>query len=231
MIRSAGAGCIPLNPVSMLFCPLSAAAGYEELPFPPAAAAFHSMAKKKTRNTGEDNKTTAETKEEKSSKKTKDDEKDSMTLKEALSSLTGRKRVALAVFVAVVTVSLVLLFLFTLIDVVTPENMTEEEFHSLLSKLDGREWTVKKGDEDKIASVLYSFEPTTATTEKDGNTLLIVLSDDSMDYTVRFAYVGGSVQGLIGATRFTLYHSSGKKETNRVLSLVSKEEKITLYEE
>ena len=190
------------------------------------------MAKKKTRNTGEDNKTTAaETKEDKNSKKTNEDEKDGMTLKEALSSLTGRKRVALAVFVAVVTVSLVLLFLFTLIDVVTPENMTEEEFHSLLSKLDGREWTVKKGDGDKIASVLYSFEPTTATTEKDGNTLLIVLSDDSMDYTVRFAYISGSVQGLIGATRFTLYHSSGKKETKRVLSIVSKEEKITLYEE
>ena len=57
------------------------------------------------------------------------------------------------------------------------------------------------------------------------------LHGDGMDYTVRFAYVGGSVQGLIGATRFTLYHSSGKKETNRVLSIVSKEEKITLYEE
>ena len=190
------------------------------------------MAKKKTRNTGDNNKNTAaETKEDKNSRKTKDDDKDSMTLREALASLTGRKRVALAVFVAVVTVSLVLLFLFTLIDVVTPENMTEEEFHSLLSKLDGREWTVKKGDGDKIASVLYSFEPATATTGKDGDTLLIILSDDSMDYTVRFAYVGGSVQGLIGATRFTLYHSSGKKETNRVLSLVSKEEKITLYEE
>ena len=191
------------------------------------------MAKKKTRNTGEDNKNTtaAETKEDKNSRKTKDDEKDGMTLREALSSLTGRKRVALAVFVAVVTVSFVLLFLFTLIDVVTPENMTEEEFHSLLSKVDGREWTVKKGDGDKIASVLYSFEPTTATTEKEGDTLLIILSDDTMDYTVRFAYISGSVQGLIGATRFTLYHSSGKKETNRVLSLVSKEEKITLYEE
>ena len=190
------------------------------------------MAKKKTRTTGEDNKTTAaETKEDKKSRKTKDDEKDSMTLREALSSLTGRKRVALAVLTAMVVVSLVLLFLFTLIDVVTPDNMTEEEFHSLLSKIDGREWTVKKGDGDKIASVLYSFTPTTATTGKEGDTLLIILSDDTMDYTVRFAYVSGSVQGLIGATRFTLYHSSGKKETNRVLSLVSKEEKITLYEE
>ena len=57
------------------------------------------------------------------------------------------------------------------------------------------------------------------------------LNGDGMDYTVRFAYNSGSVQGLIGSTRFTLYHSSGKKETNRVLSLVSKEEKITLYEE
>ena len=190
------------------------------------------MAKKKTRTTGEDNKrTAAETKEDKNSRKTKDDEKDSMTLKEALSSLAGRKRIALAVFTAMVVVSLVLLFLFTLIDVVTPENMTEEEFHSLLSKTDGREWTVKKGDGDKIASVLYSFTPTTAVTEKEGDTLLIILSDDTMDYTVRFAYISGSVQGLIGSTRFTLYHSSGKKETNRVLSLVSKEEKITLYEE
>ena len=197
------------------------------------------MTKKKTssvkrngRNTDKDNTTTsAETKEDKGSKKTKDDEKDTMTLKEALSSLTGRKRVALAVFVAVVTVSLVLLFLFTLIDVVTPDSMTEEEFNSLLTKLDGREWKVKTGDGEKIASVLYSFSPDSATTEKEGQTLLIILHGDGMDYTVRFAYVSDSVQGLIGSTRFTLYHSSGKKETNRVLSLVSKEEKITLYEE
>lgn len=197
------------------------------------------MTKKKTssvkrdgRNTDKDNTTTsAETKEDKESRKTKDDEKDTMTLKEALSSLTGRKRVALAVFVAVVTVSLVLLFLFTLIDVVTPDSMTEEEFSSLLTKLDGREWKVKTGDGEKIASVLYSFSPDSAVTEKEGQTLLIILHGDGMDYTVRFAYISDSVQGLIGSTRFTLYHSSGKKETNRVLSLVSKEEKITLYEE
>ncbi len=183
------------------------------------------MAKKKNRNTGEDNKKT-DTKEEKERK-----EKDDMTLREALSSLSGRKRVAFAVFAAIFTVSLVLLFLFTLIDVVTPDNMTEEEFHSLLSKLDGREWKVKTGDGDKIASVLYSFSPGSAVTVKDGETLLIILSDDTMDYTVRFTYVHDSVQGLIGSTRFTLYHSSGKKETNRVLSLVSRDEKVTLYEE
>ncbi len=194
-----------------------------------SVALTYSMTKKKTRNTGEDRKNRP-AKEEKD-KSVKEDEKDSMTLKEALSSLSGRKRVAFAVFVAFLTVSLVLLFLFTLIDVVTPDNMTEEEFHSLLSKLDGREWKVKKGDGEKIASILYSFSPDSAVTEKDGETLLIVLSDGSMDYTVRFTYVSDSVQGLIGATGFTLYHSSGKKETNRVLSLVSKEEKITLYEE
>ena len=192
-----------------------------------------SSAKRDGRNTDKENSqtTSAETKEEKESRKTKDDEKDTMTLKEALSSLTGRKRVALAVFVAVVTVSLVLLFLFTLIDVVTPDNMTEEEFNSLLSKTDGMEWKIKTGDGEKIASVLYSFSPDSATTEKEGQTLLIILHGDGMDYTVRFAYISDSVQGLIGSTRFTLYHSSGKKETNRVLSLVSKEEKITLYEE
>lgn len=168
----------------------------------------------------------AKTEEEK-----KTNEENTLTLKDALSSLKGRKRVALAVFTSLMFVSLTLLFVFTLIDVVTPESLTQEEFTSLLPKLDGREWTLRKGDEEKIASILYSFSPESAVTLKDGQTLLIILSDDNMEYILRFHWKDGSVQGLIGSRRFTLYHSSGKKEKNRVLSLISKDEKITLYEE
>ena len=176
------------------------------------------MAKKKSAKTGE------------KQNKSKEEEK-AVTLKEAILSIEAKKRVVLVFFAAFFVVSMALLFVYMFINVVTPEKLTEEEFLVLLPKLDGREWKMKKGDDEKLSSLLYSFEPESALTKTDGSTLMIILSDGTMSYTLRFAWIGDAVSGVIGSKLFTLYHSAGKRETDRVLSLISKEEKITLYEE
>lgn len=173
------------------------------------------MGKKKTKETG---------KKEKENKKEK-------SLKEAVAELPVKKKTALAVTLAVIVTALIFAFTFTFINAVSPEEITEEEYLKLLSKLDGRIWAVKRGDEKTIAQSLYSFEPDGARTKKSGDTLLLILYDDREEYTLHFTYRDDRIRGFIGSDLYSLYHSTGKKETGRALSLVSRENKITLYEE
>ncbi len=166
-------------------------------------------------------------------KKTKEKEKKEKerSLVEAVRGLPQKKKTALAVILAVIVTGLIFAFTFTFINAVTPEKITEEDYLKLLSKLDGRTWAIKKGDEEALASSLYSFEPDGARTKKSGGTLLLILYDDREEYTLHFTYRDDRIRGFIGSDLYSLYHSTGKKETGRALSLVSRENKITLYEE
>ena len=162
--------------------------------------------------------------------KTKKEEK-TKTLAEAIGELSRKKKIALALVLAVLVTGGIFAFVFTFISAVTPEEITEEDYIKLLSKLDGREWSIKKGDEDVIASSLYSFEPDNARTEKSGDTLLLIFYGDREEYTLHFTYRDDRIQGFMGSDLYSLYHSTGKKETGRALTLVSTKNKITLYEE
>lgn len=169
-------------------------------------------------------------------KKTKENEKKEKeikgkSLKEAVSELPKKNKIALAVFFAVMVTALIFVFTFTFINAVTPEKITEEEYLRLLSKLDGRDWSIKKGDEKTIASSLYSFTPDGARTKKSADTLLLIFYDDKEEYTLHFAYRDERIEGFVGSELYSLYHSSGKNDTGRALSLVSTKNKITLYEE
>lgn len=153
------------------------------------------------------------------------------SLKEAVSELSGKKKTALAVFLAVLVTALIFAFTFTFINAVTPEKITGEEYLRLLSKLDGREWSIKKGDEKTIALSLYSFTPDGARTKKSGDTLLLIFYDDKEEYTLHFTYRDERIVGFVGSDLYSLYHSTGKNDSGRALSLVSTANKITLYEE
>ena len=153
------------------------------------------------------------------------------SLFEAVDALSRKKKIALAIVLAVLVTGGIFAFTFTFISAVTPEKITEEDYRKLLSKLDGREWAIKSGDEELISSSLYSFEPERARTEKSADTLLLILYSDREEYTLHFTYRDDRIQGFIGSDLYSLYHSIGKKETGRALTLVSTKNRITLYEE
>ncbi len=166
----------------------------------------------------------------KAAAKTKKEEK-TKTLGEVIEGLPRKKKIVLAVIIAALVTGGIFAFVFTFISAVTPEEITEEDYLRLLSKLDGREWKIKMGDEKVIASSLYSFEPDNARTEKSGDTLLLILYSDREEYTLHFTYRDDRIQGFMGSDLYSLYHSTGKKETGRALTLLSTKSKITLYEE
>lgn len=164
-------------------------------------------------------------------KKKKNEKKENeKSLMEAIEALPRKKKTALAVFLALLVTILIFAFTFTFIRAVTPETITKEDYLRLLTKLDSRVWSIKKGDEDVIASSLYSFEPENARTEKSGDTLLLILYDGREEYTLHFAYRDDRIRGFIGSELYSLYHSTGKKETSRALTLISTKNSITLYE-
>ena len=164
-------------------------------------------------------------------RKKKEEDKKVKTLREAVVELPQRKKVSLAVFVSISVTTLIFLFIFTLIDVVKPTLITEEEYIALLPRLDDVDWAIRKGDAAGIALELKSFKPDRARTEKNGRVLLLILEKEGYEYVIRFSYRENRVMGFIGSTSYTLYYSSGKRDSNKVLSLVSKRQKITLYEE
>lgn len=164
-------------------------------------------------------------------RKKKEEDKKVKTLCEAVVELSQRKKVILAVFVSFSVTTLIFLFIFTLIDVVKPTLITEEEYKSLLPRLDDVDWAIRKGDAAAIEAELKYFKPDKVRTEKSGNILLVILEKEGNEYVIRFSYRENRVMGFIGSTSYTLYYSSGKRDSNKVLSLVSKRQKITLYEE
>lgn len=164
-------------------------------------------------------------------RKKKEEDKKVKTLREAVVELPQRKKVSLAVFVSISVTTLIFLFIFTLIDVVKPALITEEEYLALLPRLDDVDWAIRKGGAAGIALELKSFKPDRARTEKNGRVLLLILEKEGYEYVIRFSYRENRVMGFIGSTSYTLYYSSGKRDSNKVLSLVSKRQKITLYEE
>ncbi len=163
--------------------------------------------------------------------KKKEDSAKVRTLREAVKDLPQRKKVIYAVFISIFVISLILLFVFTLLDAVTPSMITEEEFNILLPKLDDVEWKIKAGDAALIATELKSFKPYNARTEKRGHILFIILEAEGCECTLRFSYRDGRIVGFIGSSKYILYYSSGKRDSSKVLSLVNSKQKITLYEE
>lgn len=163
--------------------------------------------------------------------KKKEEEKKVRTLREAVMELSERKKVIIAVFVSFSVTVLIFLFVFTFLDAVKPDLMTEEEYNALLPRLDDVVWTIRKGDAGGIAAELGAFRPDRARTEKSGNILLLILEKEGNEHVIRFSYRESRVLGFIGSTSYNLYYSSGKRDTNKVLSLISRKQKITLYEE
>lgn len=78
-------------------------------------------------------------------RKKKEEDKKVKTLREAVVELPQRKKVSLAVFVSISVTTLIFLFIFTLIDVVKPALITEEEYLALLPRLDDVDWAIRKG--------------------------------------------------------------------------------------
>lgn len=153
------------------------------------------------------------------------------TLKKEIGKLSTKGKTVLAVSLALFISGLLFLFLYTLLESITPESVTKEEYETLLSKLDGRKWSLSSDSSKTIASFLDGFKPETAETVSRGNTLLIVLSDSKRGRTLYFSYTDGKIEGFMSSTLFRLYHSSLKGGKSRALTLIGGDEKIVFYEE
>lgn len=162
-------------------------------------------------------------KEEKKTENTK-------SLKEALGDLSTRGRVVLALFTAMATVTLLFLFLYALINAVTPDNIIEADYESVLTRINNRTWTIKKGDEKTLAQFLSGFKVDSAKSEKSGTALLLMLKGEESERTLHFAYRNNRIQGFVGSTVFSLFLSKGKDGSNMALTLLSEETKIVFYE-
>lgn len=163
-------------------------------------------------------------KEEKKTQNTK-------SLKEALGDLSTRGRVVLALFTAMAAVTLLFLFLYALINAVTPDNIIEEDYESVLTKINGRTWSIKKGDDKTLAHFLSGFKADSAESRKSGTALILILKGEESDRTLYFGYRDERVQGFVGSVLFSLFLSQGKDGNNMALTLLSEETKIVFYEE
>ncbi len=153
------------------------------------------------------------------------------SLKEALKDLPTRGRVVLALFTSMAVVTLLFLFLYALINAVTPENIIEEDYESVLTKINGRTWRIKKGDEKTLAQFLSGFKAESAESEKSGTALILILKGEDSDRTLHFGYRDERIQGFLGSTLFSIFLSEGKDGNNIALTLLSDETKIVFYEE
>lgn len=170
---------------------------------------------------------------EKSGKKKKEEKKEAegKSLKEALSDLSTRNRIVLALFTSLTVVTLIFLFLFALINALTPENVKEEDYAAVLSALTDRTWTIKKGDEKTLSLFLPGYKATKARSGRSDGTLTLTILSDSNERILHFGYRNDRIQGFIGSTLFSLFPSVGKDGKNYVLTLLSDETKIVFYEE
>ncbi len=151
------------------------------------------------------------------------------TLKKEIGKFSEKGKALLAVTLALSLSALLFLFVYTLLDAVTPESVSEEEYELLLAKLDGREWGISPEDGKTAASYLSGYRIESALTKKSGNTLILILYETEKSHTLYFGYKDGMIKGFISSTLFTLYPSSGLREKNRALTLLGGDEKIVFY--
>lgn len=152
------------------------------------------------------------------------------TLKKEIGKLSTKGKTIMAVLLALFLSALLFLFVFTLLESITPESVTDEEYELLLSKLDKREWTIPAESVKTLSSFLDGYVPEKAQTKKSLSTLIIVLSDKESEQSLYFSYRSGKISGFISSTLFTLYHSTLKGGKSRALTLIGGGEKIVFYE-
>lgn len=169
--------------------------------------------------------------EKKGKKKESVKKEDTKSLKEALRDLSLRGRVLLALFTSLTVATLLFLFLFALLNAVTPDYIEKEDYITLLSKLNNRTWTIKKGDEKTLSPFLSGFKASGAKSEKSGTVLILRLKGEEKEHVLHFSYRDDRIQGFVGSSLFSLFPSEGKDGKNGVLTLISSEAKIVFYEE
>ncbi len=155
----------------------------------------------------------------------KKEEVNKKSLKEAINTLSTKCRIALALFTALSAVTLLFLFLFALITAVTPERVKKEDYQRVLSTLNKRTWTIKKGDEKTLALFLPTVEVQSAESIKNDSVLILHLKGGENNAILYFGYKDERIQGFVGSTLFSLYPSKG------AITLLSAEAKIVFYEE
>ena len=169
--------------------------------------------------------------EKKGKKKDEKKKENTKSLQEALKDLTTRGRVILALFTSIVAVTLLFLFLYALINAVTPDNVDIEDYESVLAKLNGRTWTIKKGDEKTLSVFLSGFKAQSAKSLKSGKSLILMLYGEKDERVLRFGYRDDRIQGFVGSVLFSLFPSEGKDGKNRVLTLLCEETKLVFFED
>ncbi len=151
------------------------------------------------------------------------------SLLEAVNELSPKRKTLLAACLSFSVMLALFLFIMALVGAVTPEDVKDEEYETLLSSLDGRTWSI--GKDEGTDFLFFPSAAVSARTERRGENLLLVFLHEEGEESFRFACRKNSVEGFIGSSLFTLHHSLSQKTGKRALTLISGGRKISLYEE